>query len=71
MADALRAGRPLDALDASKRAREYLETVHGQFALYDFRIEAATKENGNWRILCSYLPVPSQPHNRITRVYKM
>ena len=58
------AARPIDALEASKMARAYVEALVGPIAVYDFKVESAGKEAGNWKVVCSYMPFPTRPLER-------
>lgn len=46
----------MDALELSKKVRDYFSEVHGQFAVLFFRVEAVEYGEEEWLVECSFLP---------------
>jgi len=47
----------MDAKDISKLVRNYFNEVHGQYAVFGFRVETAEPlPKDGWKMVCSFLP---------------
>ncbi len=50
----------MDAKGISKLVRDYFDEVHGQYAVFGFRVEAfESAPKDGWKMECSFLPTLS------------